>query len=83
MSAETLKALKERAKWRCRRGLLELDILFARFIESRLDALSESELEKLLDLLATDDIELWSWVSGRSECPVAEWKGLIASIRQA
>ncbi|GAA5183250.1 hypothetical protein GCM10025771_34410 [Niveibacterium umoris] len=78
-----MSALKERVKWRSRRGLLELDIFFTRFYEQKLDTLSDAELETLLDLLTTDDIELWKWVGGREECPVEEWKGLIAAIRQS
>ncbi|MCX9157248.1 succinate dehydrogenase assembly factor 2 [Niveibacterium sp. 24ML] len=76
-------ALKERVKWRSRRGLLELDIFFTRYYEKSLDALSDAELETLLDMLTTDDIVLWSWVSGREACPVEEWKHLIAGIRQS
>ena len=78
-----MSALKERVKWRTRRGLLELDIFFTRFKAKHLDSLSDPELETLLELLATDDIELWNWVSGREECPVAEWKELVAAIRKA
>jgi len=81
-SEHTTSALKERVKWRSRRGLLELDIFFTRYYDTHLDALRDAELETLLDMLTTDDIVLWSWVSGREECPVAEWKGLIAAIRQ-
>ncbi|QSI78944.1 MULTISPECIES: succinate dehydrogenase assembly factor 2 [Niveibacterium] len=78
-----MSALKERVKWRSRRGLLELDIFFTRYYAKHLDALSDAELETLLDMLTTDDIELWKWVGGREECPVEEWKSLIAAIRQA
>ncbi|MCL2656968.1 MAG: succinate dehydrogenase assembly factor 2 [Betaproteobacteria bacterium] len=78
-----MSALKERVKWRTRRGLLELDIYFTRFNQTQLDGLSDSELETLLDLLETDDIELWNWVGGREECPVEEWKGLVAAIRRS
>ena len=78
-----MSALKERVKWRSRRGLLELDIFFTRYYAKHLDALSDAELETLLDMLTTDDVELWKWVGGREECPVEEWKSLIAAIRQA
>jgi hypothetical protein len=29
----------------------------------------------------TDDIVLWSWVSGREDCPVEAWHAWIATIR--
>ncbi len=76
-------SLQGRVAWRSRRGLLELDIFLSRFLALRLASLSDPELETLLDLLAADDIELWSWVSDREVCPVAEWKELVAAIRQA
>ncbi len=79
----SVSALKERVKWRTRRGLLELDIFFTRFNAAHLDSLSDLELQTLLELLETDDIELWNWVSGREECPVVEWKGLVDMIHKA
>ncbi|SFW24638.1 succinate dehydrogenase assembly factor 2 [Nitrosovibrio sp. Nv17] len=52
----------ERARWRCRRGLLELDIVLQRFMERhypRLDATSLQRFETLLDL---PDHDLWETI---------------------
>ncbi|WP_341679118.1 succinate dehydrogenase assembly factor 2 [Niveibacterium sp. SC-1] len=83
MSVDQAQMLREQAKWRSRRGLLELDIFFTRYKKRHLETLSVEELERLLALLKTDDIELWNWVSGRETCPVTEWQELIAAIRAA
>ena len=55
-------------KWRCRRGLLELDIVLRRFVDTsyeRLDASQMASFEALLDLT---DNDLWELVSGRQFC---------------
>jgi len=56
----------ERVRWRCRRGLLELDIVLGRFISlhfAQLDAAQQAAFDTLLDL---SDVELWSLISGEN-----------------
>ncbi|MEN9492797.1 MAG: hypothetical protein RJA63_3246, partial [Pseudomonadota bacterium] len=71
----------ERAKWRSRRGLLELDLVFSRFFEAKGDSLSTAELEVLQDLLVTDDHALWAMLNGTAECSKKKWKTMVAMIR--
>lgn len=54
----------ERIRWRCRRGLLELDIVLGRFIEhyARLDTQQKVVFDSLLDL---PDTGLWDMISGK------------------
>ena len=56
-------ALKEaearRLAWRCRRGLLELDIVLQRFVASEFKYLSMPELTALDALLALPDNDFW------------------------
>ena len=61
----------ERMRWRCRRGLLELDIVLGRFIEhySGLDSKQQLIFESLLDL---PDTQLWDMISGKE--PVLDEK---------
>ncbi|MEC5388171.1 succinate dehydrogenase assembly factor 2 [Uliginosibacterium sp. H3] len=75
--------LREKIKWRARRGLLELDLFFTRFIANDLDALSEPELENLLDLLTCDDHELWAMLSGKEECEVPHWQSTVALLKRS
>ncbi len=61
----------ERLRWRCRRGLLELDIVLERFVERRyadLDAAQRSAFDALLDM---PDTALWDMITGRREVPLA------------
>ncbi|MES1981721.1 MAG: succinate dehydrogenase assembly factor 2 [Pseudomonadota bacterium] len=59
----------ERIRWRCRRGLLELDIMLERFIEkyyARLDNAHLAAFDMLLDL---PDNELWDMIAERLPGP--------------
>ena len=67
-----------RLKWKCRRGLLELDLVLRDFVEQRLEEKDVSELNALLDL---EDNELWAIVSGRSDRFDARFGGIVARLR--
>jgi len=55
-----------RLRWRCRRGLLENDLILARFLDRRGDALNEQEAAALDRLLDLSDNDLWDVLSGRA-----------------
>jgi antitoxin CptB len=48
-----------RLAWRCRRGLLELDIVLQRFVASQFIHLSHEELSTLDALLDLPDNDFW------------------------
>ena len=52
-----------RLRWRCRRGLLELDIVLDRFLERHYATLSSTELDVFNTLLLEADATLWDMVS--------------------
>jgi antitoxin CptB len=60
----------EKARWHCRRALLELDIVFQRFWRET-DAgggdLDDATLDVMEGLLAEEDHDLWELVSGRRQ----------------
>jgi antitoxin CptB len=58
---------RDRILWHCRRGLLELDLILQRFVETRLDGLSSDEVSALKLLLAFDDNDLFDLVMRRAE----------------
>ena len=41
----------DRIRWQCRRGLLELDLVLAAFLERQLDRLDAQQLEIFKELL--------------------------------
>ena len=69
---------KSRLKWKCRRGLLELDLVLHDFIERHLH---EKDLPAFNDLLELEDNDLWDIVSGRSNRFDARHGGIVARLR--
>jgi antitoxin CptB len=57
----------ERARWRCRRGLLELDILLQRFMDEHYSALGENELRQFEMLLNLPDNDLWDVIMQKQQ----------------
>lgn len=53
----------ERVRWRCRRGLLELDIVLQRFVDTYHAKLSEAELRQFETLLDLSDNDLWAMIA--------------------
>ena len=58
---------RDRIRWHCRRGLLELDLVLARFVACHLDALNAGQTEVFKELLAYEDNDLLDLVMGRAE----------------
>lgn len=56
MSAD---AIPGRLRWRCRRGMLELDLMLAQFLRQYGTRLTEPQLVELDALLDLPDTELW------------------------
>ncbi len=71
----------DRLKWKCRRGLLELDLVLGRFVERNASALDEGELARLGELLELPDNDLWDIVSGRSDLYAAGLGDVVARLR--
>lgn len=77
-------ARRGQLRWRCmRRGLLELDLVFQRFIHQRFDALGDDQLTALDALLEYEDVDLWSLVSGREECGDPRLREMVDMLRAA
>lgn len=55
----------ERARWRCRRGMLELDIILQRFMDVYYCQLSADELQQFDRLLSLSDNDLWDLICAR------------------
>jgi antitoxin CptB len=70
-----------RLRWRCRRGMRELDRLLTDFLAAGYPGLSESEKQRFADLLELPDPELHAYLLGRREPEDAELAGLLETIR--
>jgi antitoxin CptB len=73
----------ERLKWRSRRGLLELDLVFERFWAREGGRMTEGEAAALERLLAMPDNDLLDLVMGRTESPESELRDMVAKLRAA
>ena len=69
------RVARERLRWKCRRGLLELDLVLERYLRGNP---ADAELAEFLDL---PDNDLWDIVSGRSERYDARFRGIVARLR--
>lgn len=70
-----------RLRWRCRRGMLENDLVLARFLDARADGISAEEIAALDRLLELSDNELWDLLSGRQEAAEAAVASLLEALR--
>jgi antitoxin CptB len=66
-STGTHDAAVRRMEWRCRRGMLEMDLLFVDFVSRHLPSLSDLQIAALDNLLDLPDNELWNLVSEGQE----------------
>ena len=72
----------KRLHWRCRRGMLELDIVLERFVAryAELDAQQKIAFDELLDL---PDTTLWDMISGKTSAVQLSYSALLAIINAA
>lgn len=68
---------KPKLKWACRRGMLELDVLFEPFVDDAYDALSVKDKATFQRLLTCEDPELFAWFMGHQECEDEELKYMV------
>jgi antitoxin CptB len=73
----------ERLKWRSRRGLLELDLVFERFWTGPGATLTAGEAAALERLLAMPDNDLLDLVMGRIETPDSSLRELVGKLQAA
>jgi len=69
-----------RLRWRCRRGMRELDVLMLRYLDhrwSQADAVERAGFERLLE---TEDDQLWRWMMRREVATNPEMATLVERI---
>ena len=70
----------DRIRWRCRRGLLELDLVLERFLAQRFDALDAGERRLFDELLDAPDNDLLDMALGRLE-PAPRYRAVVEMLR--
>jgi succinate dehydrogenase flavin-adding protein (antitoxin of CptAB toxin-antitoxin module) len=66
-----------RLKWKCRRGLLELDLVLEKYVKAN------PQDETLSELLELPDNDLWDIVCGRSDQYAFHLRETVARLRAA
>ena len=66
---------QRRLMWKCRRGLLELDLVLNKYLEQ------VPYDEELVEFLELPDNDLWEIVSGRRDDYDARFGGIVARLR--
>ncbi|MDO5058496.1 MAG: succinate dehydrogenase assembly factor 2 [Neisseria sp.] len=74
---------KRRIRFLTRRGLLELDIVLGRFMETGFQQLSDEELEAFVQLLDLPDPEFLALVNEKEETDNPAFQALLEKIRQS
>jgi antitoxin CptB len=70
-----------RLRWRCRRGILENDLILERFLDASGAALIAADVAALDRLLEYGDNDLWDILCGRSDPADASLLPLVGMLR--
>jgi len=70
-----------RLRWRCRRGMRELDQLLGWYLDTCYMQANAVERHAFSVLLEQQDPDLWNWVNGREQPPDPTWQRIIDEIR--
>jgi antitoxin CptB len=76
-----MNADASRLRWRCRRGMRELDQLLGWYLDSRYAGSDDAAKEAFSTLLDQQDPELWDWLMGRTQPGFEAWRRIVDEIR--
>jgi antitoxin CptB len=69
-----------RIRWRCRRGMLENDLVLTRFLDRCGSELTDADIASLDALLDLSDNALWDVIAGRVDADAAH-AAFVARLR--
>lgn len=78
--SEVESAELKRLRWRCRRGMRELDQLMLRYLDRLWATDSDAQRVVFLQLLDCEDDKLWRWFMGRQQPEDSALNGLVQRI---
>jgi len=75
--------MRKRLLFKCKHmGMVENDIIFGDFAESRLADLGDEQLQRLEIMLKENDVELLEWVTGEKPPPPVHDNDVMALLKQ-
>lgn len=72
-----------RLRWRCRRGMRELDAVLESFVRTSFESLGAEDIARFERILELPDPELFAYVTGRSAPADDDIARLIERIRSS
>ena len=72
---------KLRIEWDCRRGMLELDKIIMPFYKAHFDQLTDNKKDIFIRLLASTDLQLFSWFFNGRQSEDAEVQAMVEYIQ--
>ena len=76
-----MNSLPSQYRWKTRRGVKELDVLFERFIEKDYCDLTEPEKRSFIEILDQTDMQILDWLYQKQELPQGEIGTIIERLR--
>ncbi len=67
-------------RWRCRRGMKELDVLFTRYLDQHYAAAPAARQASFRELLELQDPSIYAYCMGREPAPSVELAALIDEL---
>ena len=71
-----------RLRWRCRRGMRELDVLLTRYLDRVWPTASPAERDAFLQLVELQDPDLFGYLVGRTPPVEESLRAVVACIRR-
>ena len=71
-----------RVRWRCHRGMLEIDLLLLPFCDQQFAQLAEQDKQDFEALLENTDPELFAWLMGHERPDDERMQTIVDKIRQ-
>lgn len=78
----TVRTDMARLKWRCRRGMRELDFLLGRYLEHRYLKAGPEEQAGFRQFLKLPDPVILSWITGKESPPEGVFSEIVGQLLQ-
>jgi antitoxin CptB len=76
-----LDAEQRRLAWRCRRGMLELDIILQKFVNEQFGSLHMDELQVFDELLDLPDNDFWELIRNTEPAEDESLQSVLTKLR--
>ncbi|MEO0421658.1 MAG: succinate dehydrogenase assembly factor 2 [Pseudomonadota bacterium] len=82
MGEADARAHLARLRWRCRRGMRELDVVLSRYLDQHYGAAPHAQQAAFESLLELSDPELFDLLRGRTEASDKDGEAIVAELRR-